>query len=164
MLSLLWQGMGSDGGVASRMGLDADGDGLYTGIVRVGRSCSTAGARSTRWSESLELIANSLLACLQPDINAGLVLWADASRVDWMVRWRWAAWRNCAVLVPRCGQREKLYFIEKMRGYPTSRWLAKTTLGLNKPRESPHDETITVAQVKGSVRNPQPCSAAMESS
>ena len=34
---------------------------------------------------------------------------------------------------------------QKMRGYPTSRWLAKTTPGLNMPRESPHDETITVA-------------------
>ena len=43
-------------------------------------------------------------------------------------------------------------FIEKMRGYPTSRWLAKTTLELNKPRESPHDETITVAQVRGLVQ------------
>ena len=44
-----------------------------------------------------------------------------------------------------------------MRGYPTSRWLAKTTLELNMPRESPHDETITVtladrAEGSGHVR------------
>ena len=48
--------------------------------------------------------------------------------------------------------KEAVCFIEKMRGYPTSRWLAKTTLGLNMPRESPHDETITVAQVQSPVQ------------
>ena len=41
------------------------------------------------------------------------------------------------------------------------RWLAKTTLELNGPQESPHDETITVARALGMCACATPLTAAM---